>query len=66
MYKIIILFRNNSSETVSPISTKFLVDPTVETEFRVCSNDHTPFTIYGKKNNKKKHILLFENQELLK
>ena len=52
MYKIMILLNTFSSEISWPISTKFHVDPTVETGLRVCSNGHAPLTvmtIYGKK-----------------
>ena len=69
MYKIMILLNTFSSEISWPISTKFHVDPTVETGLRVCSNSHTPLTvmpIYGKIMIIKKHILLLQNQELLK
>ena len=38
MYKIEILLNYFSPETTWPISTKFYVDPTVETELRLCSN----------------------------
>ena len=63
MYKIIILLNTSASEISRPISTKFHVDPTVETGFRVCSNAHAPLTvlpIYGKimfmkKKKKRKH-----------
>ena len=46
-----ILLNTFSSEISSPISTKFHVNPTVETGLKVCSNGHTPLTvmpIYGK------------------
>ena len=51
MYKIMILLNTFSSEISWPISTKFHVDPTVETGLKVCSNGHAPLTvmpIYGK------------------
>ena len=68
MYKIMIVLNSFSSEISSQISTKFLVDPTVETELRVSSNGHAPLTvkpIYGKIMIIK-HILLLKNQDLLK
>ena len=46
-----ILLNTLSSEISWPVSTKFHVDPTVETGLRVCSNGHIPLTvmpIYGK------------------
>ena len=51
MYKIMILLNTCSSEISWPISTKFHIDPTVETGLRVCSNGHAPLTVmpvYGK------------------
>ena len=51
MYKIVILLNTFSSEISWPVSTKFHVNPTVETGLRVCSNGHAPLTvmpIYGK------------------
>ena len=44
-YKIMILLNTFSSEISWPISTKFHIDPTVETGLRVCSNGHTPLTV---------------------
>ena len=61
-----------SSEISWPISIKFHVDPSVEAGFRVCSNGHAPLTvmpIYSKiiiVIKKNPHILLLQNQELLK
>ena len=57
MYKIMILFKHILFRN-RPISTKFHVDPTVETGFKVCSNGHAPLTvmpIYGKMMIKKSH-----------
>ena len=67
MYEIMILLNNFTSETTWPISTKFHVDPNVETEVRICSNGHAPLTvmpIYDKKIIIKN--ILLPNQELLK
>ena len=72
MYKIMILLNTFSSEISWPISTKFHVDPTVETGLRVCSNGHAPLTVMsicGKIviiKKKQKNILILKNQELLK
>ena len=52
-----------SSEISWPISTKFYVDPAVETGLKVCSDGHAPLTVmpvYGemmmiKKNKQKKN-----------
>ena len=57
MYKIMILLNAFSSEISWPISTKFHVDPAVETGLRICSNGHASLTvlpIYGKIMTKKK------------
>ena len=40
MYEIMILLNNFSSATTWPIFTKFYVDPTIETGWKVCSNGH--------------------------
>ena len=51
MYRIMILLNTFSSEIIWPISTKFHVDPTVETGLKVCSNGHAQLIImpiYGK------------------
>ena len=51
MYKVMILLNTFSSEIGWPISTKFHVDPTIETGLKVCSNGHASLTvmpIYGK------------------
>ena len=45
MYKHMILSNDFSSESTWPFATKFNVDTTVETELRVCSNVHIPFTV---------------------
>ena len=45
MYKIMILINTFSSEISWPISTKFHVDPIVETVLKVCSNGHAPLIV---------------------
>ena len=65
MYKIMILLNTFSSEISWPISTKFHVDPTVETGLKVCSNGHTPLTvmpIYGKMMLIKKNTFFFKTK----
>ena len=69
MYKIMILLNTLSSEISWPISTKFHVDPIIETGLRVCSNGHAPLSvvpIYGKIMIIIKQVLLLQNQDLLK
>ena len=64
-YKIMILSNMLSAEISWPISIKFLVDPTVETGLRVCSNDHAPLTampIYGKIIIKKNSFFFFKTK----
>ena len=39
------MYNHDSSETTSPISTKFHIDPTVEMRLIVYSNDHAPLTV---------------------
>ena len=64
MCKIMVLL-DNSSETTWPVSTKWHVDPTVETELRVCSDGHARAIVmpmYEKtkkqKNKKQKKIYI--------
>ena len=45
MYKIMILLNTFSSEISWPVSTKFHVNPTVETGWRFCSNGHAQLTV---------------------
>ena len=65
-----ILLNAFSSEITLPISTKFHVDPTVETGLRVCSNGQAPLTAMPTNGKimiiKKLHIFLLQNQDQLK